>query len=285
MITRREFLALAGISAAAAALDAVPHSLMPSASAKPVTGRVLRATSLRSVFGEPLRTLFPESVVFIEAEHDGWYWLPEGRAARRDIQPVELKAHRPVEVLPAQVEVTAPAARLRRWSAPDAPAIASVGHGGVLFAVDRLTCAFGEWILLADGPDARPIGWSEARRWGPADGESIAGVERVIADRRTARVTVQEAVGSWSVRGRIASCVPAGLSIIERAEPVASDEHVGIPWQMRAGTRRIHGVYWHNEFGDVCSPGDSAQAIIELPPAAAKRIFSGLNATTLLEVF
>ncbi len=94
-LTRRQFLSIAGISAAAAALPPISLGLPPSFDA--LYGRALGSTA---VYAAPdanaplIERLWSDTVVPILDASSGWYRLQNGYAPRQGLQPMTSAARR-----------------------------------------------------------------------------------------------------------------------------------------------------------------------------------------------
>ncbi|MBZ0308410.1 MAG: hypothetical protein K8I82_20260, partial [Anaerolineae bacterium] len=135
-ISRREFLKIAGVTAASTQLVSLGFALE-----KPQHGRLLSLTTAHLRPYDNARTtaqLLPDSVHEILDHERGFVRLAAGFVPESQIQPM-LEAHflQP-DSLPASIEVIAPYAAVRQFCTAEAPLLARPGHGAVLEAVKGL---------------------------------------------------------------------------------------------------------------------------------------------------
>jgi hypothetical protein len=166
-LTRRSFLHVLGVSAAAGTLTHMGITLAESPA--PQIGRTLR---LAKVFPYPdgisHSHILPDQIVTIHSASESWYQIPQGYVPRGDIQPMQPFAPHPFHpfIAPYWAEVVGPIATVRIYCAADAPLVTRIGHGGVVQIVDALPGEPHGWYQLAD-QDGAVLGWSQAPAWQP----------------------------------------------------------------------------------------------------------------------
>lgn len=290
-LSRREFLRLLGISTAGSVLpalvpaatgDANPGLPIPSETA---CGRTLDVVALHAAAGvrAPVRArLWADTQVTILEARGDWYRLPEGYARRDVIQPMlPYTADRLLDALPFPIEVSACYAAVRAYGAPEAPLTARVGHGGVLFAVDRLD----DWVCVA-GEDGVRMGWSQTAHWRQAAEDDGGGRRDLLVDRKAYRLTAlhdgRPVLAAAFAAGARLAAGDYGLrrkGIGGRRVSAAGQLYDGSPPYADFAGVVVGGAYWHNRFGsDV--PGDGVQ----VPTPLARWLYGWLTADSRLMV-
>ena len=290
-VSRRVFLQALGAGASSAALGvAAPPSgwLQPPRAAPAALGRALCAAPVLDRAGHVSGWLFPDSLVELLSEKGDAYITHAGRVARAYVQPLDRPGEGMLPAqLPAWVEVRASSAPLRRWADASAEHVGTVGHGGVLAAVDRLLVNDEEWLGVAAAPDGVLLGWTPALRWREtpvAAGPALA--DHLLLDAAAGRLS---AFGAGGGRWEWAAAVRPLVKSVRY--PLRPGRHCGcwqgapgVPWLLSAGPLTLGGAYWHNAFG----PGSPGQAWlgpdVHLPPAAARWLYLYLSEGAALEI-
>ncbi len=264
-ISRRQFLQIAGITAAAAHL---PHLTFAAPSFDAVYGRALDAVPVYAApsIDAPLQTrLWSDSVMPILGAHGGWYHLPDGYARREDLQPMTAPARR-IEV-PAEPpfwgEVIGAVAVVRAYCAADAPLVARIGHGGVLRVIDYLP----GWYGVSEGEAL--IGWTHAEDWQPARIDAVEPALSLSVDAAAQRLSVLDGdrliLTAPISTGR---AIPSGVYPITERRATLPD-YRGAAWALRFGDGfDLVGAYWHNRFG-AAHPG----AAVQMMPMLARWLY------------
>jgi hypothetical protein len=285
-MTRRQFLALCGISIAAVA---VPAFAWPSATIPPAyididaiapdavvdtAARALHSATIRvapSDASAVVRALFPDEVVGLRAGVGEWYQLADGFVRRVAVQPLQRYGTIPQTVLqPARdgvwAWVFAPFAAVRAYAAADAPLVARVGYGAVVRAVDVMDAWVG--VTLAD--DAR--GWVQAAHITTLETGQPA-PQRVMIDTHKHTLFVYDRNNDLLASGPISTRAPLPArrytlqsSVPSAALEVAGTMYHGVPLAWRFGAYMLTGAYWHHQFGGATA---AAGADVSVPVALA----------------
>ncbi len=288
-VSRRELFKIAGIALAAAALP--PGLDILSAWEASPRGRVLHLANVSDrPRGNVVGHLFPDSIVTITEQDEGWYRLGDQWVACSSVQP--MLANRAAALplhLPTPVQVTAPAATVHPFASSQSTPIERVGHGGILYAVDYLPDTIGTRGWLGVGTDSTSvIGWTSADRWRAIEADTNPSrIERVRVDRaRKAITAVEQALplAEFSYAGG-QTLSPGLFRVIDKrlcaSITDASERRIGVPWLIELdGRHRIHGVYWHNTFDSDSVPS----AAVHLPLMAAQWLFAHTDGETVFEI-
>lgn len=280
MLTRRAFLRAMGIGLAASvapwdwlhAQEAV--SGISTGAEGGLYGRAFEAAPVFRRAGEIMRYLFPDEIVPIRPVDDDWYSAEGGRVRRANVQPISVSTSWPaIPDIGTVAQVSAPYAPVRAWCAPDAPLKARVGWGGTAIIEDRLSNEAGEWLGLYL-PETDTLSWSPARAWCAAnDLSSVDNSATLQIDRqaRTAALLYRERV-LWRADVALSRGLRAGDYVLNGRNPVARTAEPCAPWELDFGAWRLHGVYWHNHFGEAAFQPSSGN--IETSVLAAQAIYA-----------
>ncbi len=289
-LTRRAFLSLSGATLLAAAL---PVEGLDAPLPEAVTGRALRAATVRSApdaAAPVVRRLWPDSTTPLLGREGDWYAVPEGYVHRYDIQP--MLSFAPEEVarpaaLPAWATVVAAVAPVRRWASAAAPLVTRVGHGGVLAVVDALPGDHGGWYAVSERPELAPLGWTPAARWGicaEPEPARTTQARRLLLDRARAAIVARE--DGRDVL-RLPAAVPPGMQAgrtgidggLLRQPSARIGPWYGAAWVLSGSGVLLYGAYWHHRLGEAGEgPG------WEVAPWAARWLYSWLPADAPIEV-
>lgn len=282
--SRREFLQLCGITFAAGALfDA--DVLLNNASSRRSYARTFGVTSVYATpNGKVVQKLFPDSVLTLQSEQDGWFRVDGGYLPRRAVQPMpkwRTQIALP-DALPALIEVSASIAPIYAQCDSTTPALTRIGHGGVMQAIDYLPDARSGWFAVAHD-DGSPIGWSRAERWNAVQPvAAIAHIDSIIVHSST-----QQLVASSRDR-HVATFDIAAFPALERGDyalrarqqSLQNGRYHGVSWVTQwTNGLQLNGAYWHNDFGQA---NENRQ--IELSPYAAQWLHQHLDDHALLRV-
>jgi hypothetical protein len=251
LFSRRDFLRLLGITAVG--LRFAPEYLMSAAA--PLRARALVATPVHTGPGQDTpvhQHLWPDSIVEINHQSNGWYHISGGYVRQEDLQPMQPpETSRTTAALPFWAAVTGAAAPIRAWCAADAPLVTRIGHGGTAYVVDYLALG---WYGLLDAGGGW-LGWTQAAPWQAITPGTPPTITRLVFDSQAFTLTAyhhdQEILRGPATSGirpgpgsyRITGQRPGGI-----AHAGASLYH-GAPWQLEiAGLGWLSGVYWHNRF-------------------------------------
>lgn len=250
MLTRREFLALCGITVIGSQVAGI--LLDDWFQDTPQFGRALRTANVRAAadpYARIVNRLWADSTTKIHSQHGTWLRVGDGYVAQEDLQLIEPYHPAVIVSTPSWVEVAAPVAVVRQWCATDAPLIARIGHGGVLRAVDRLD----DWYAIEDA-QGRLLGWSQTVHWREAHYESQRGLSHWMSiDLQQHTLTAYDhdhAVVNSSIA--VNPTLRRGEYVIQHQQHggFTSDGHQGIGWHQVFGNDfSLAGVYWHNRFG------------------------------------
>jgi len=156
------------------------------------------------------------------------------------------------------VQVTSTHAPLYQYASYHSPFRSTLGHGGILHAVDQLTDEDESWIQVAD-VNHEPLGWSPVEhwaRWEDVPKLGMVGKERWILDPSAHRIQLQDGTHTLATfpvnhphdlsRGMftLALAPLGGYTLADR---------IGVPCLGELKTPLkpylVHGVYWHHDFG------------------------------------
>lgn len=270
LLSRRNFLRLAGIAVAAAYLPARLNEAVPSF--EPTYGRALTAAPIYAApdDAESIAHLWPDSVTPILTVRGGWLRLPSGYARRQDLQPMITPAHRRVSASqpPFWAEVGGAVAIVRAYCAANAPIITRIGHGGVLRVIDCLPTDGLDWYGLAD-EHGDLFGWSQAADWQPATADHAAANLMLQIDAANQKlVALDDDHVVLSAPISTGSILTPGQYQITWQQISTASDHSGVPWSLGFGDFDLSGVYWHNQFG-APTPG----AAVQITPPLAKWLY------------
>ncbi len=272
MLSRRNFLRLAGIAVATAYLPSRLTNAAPNF--EPTYGRALTAAPIYSApttEADPVAHLWPDSVTPLLNVRGGWLRLPSGYARRPDLQPMIAPARRSTSASqpPFWAEVGGAVAIVRAYCAADAPIIARIGHGGVLRVIDWLPTDSLDWYGVAADESGDLLGWSQAADWQPAAVDHVAATLMLQIDTAKQKLAVLDGdhvvLSAPISTGNILT--PGQYQISWRQISTASD-HSGVPWSLGFGDFDLSGAYWHNQFG-APTPG----AAVQVTPPLAKWLY------------
>lgn len=285
-LSRRDFLRVFGVSAAAVGGFALPLSpMVPTISDSDLVSLQARALHTAPIRETPspeapvVRHLWEDEIFDIRAAVGRWIHSSEGFVAAHDAQPMLVTAPLEISEAPCWAAATGAAAAVRAWASDSAPLIEKIGHGGVMRILDRLTprAAADDWIAIADEHD-RLIGWSRNTLWSAIDWRTTADADLIVdaALRRAAlwesgteRMRADLTVGRLLVPGEY----PVTLLQPGATVTAARQTQLGVPYVQRAGNElSLGGVYWHNHFGAALNGMD-----IQLPVHIARAWFGRLR--------
>ncbi len=293
MQSRRTFLKLFGIAAAAVALP-LPQSLFNIDLRAGSQGRTLEAVN---VFSRPdvkavvVNQLWPDSIVDILGSRAGWYRVAGGFVPGAGIQPmVRYRADESAYVTGQTflVEVAAPAASIRAACAADAALVTRIGHGGVATVMDALPGEPSGWYGIADSQGAF-LGWSPANRWRAVpsalqDYEAGRGGEDRVLQVDMARgqlMALEQGKAILQTACSVGQAMPTGQYTLQGQRASATSlAYQGVPWQTMFGDElTVAGAYWHNRFGEAV-----AGPTVQVAPLTAQWIYGWVGQNSTLEV-
>lgn len=288
-VSRRVFLQALGAGASSAALGvAAPMPGWPPPSAVPAAlGRALCAAPVLDRAGHASGWLFPDSIVELLSIEGDCYVTGAGRVARTHVQPLDHPGVGALPaVLPAWVEVHAPAAPLRCWAGPGAEHVSTVGHGGVLAAVDRLIAGDEVWLGVAESLNGALLGWTPALRWRKTPAAGPARVDHVLLEAAAGRLSAFGAGiqrGSWSAA--VYPLVKSGRYSLRPGHRCGCwADAPGVPWLLSAGPLTLGGAYWHNAFATANHSLAWLGPDVHLPPVVARWLYLHLSEGAALEI-
>jgi hypothetical protein len=280
-LSRRHFLRLAGLTLLAAQVP------LPSwaQSRHALTARALTATLIYSAASPSLLGvevvqngyLWPDSLVTIEAALPGWYRLSGGYVPTDSLQPMQPYTPDPHSA-PASVgtpiRLSGPSASVREWCAADAPLVARLGHGAVVYVVDYLPDDHSGWYGVTDG-SRDLLGWTPAVLWAAVTTSAAPSViHHLELDRAGGQATLYAgAQPVLQTACAIGDQLAPGMYPIQRCSLTSwhGSRHA-IPHTLAGEGFRLHGVYWHNRFG-LAQTGST----VELPTLAASALYDLLD--------
>lgn len=267
MISRRDFLKAAGLTLFAAhvpGMIAAPRLSAAGLNFEPLYGRVLRGTG----------GLWADSVIAITETLDAHYRTPHGLIEKCQLQPMLTPAayQRDSTAPPFTAEVTGGSAVLRRYCAADAPSVLTIGHGGLLHVVDRMTYDGVDWYGVRLDADAT-IYWTHSAPIAPLTLPAPVRDLTLRLDRERRTLTAAQGdqpLFSVSYAGRVlarAGAYPLTGHTLTQTMPV--DHHAAPFVTTFADQFHLYGAYWHNVFGE-----STAGEGIEVPPYVAKWLYA-----------
>jgi hypothetical protein len=284
-LSRRDFLKLCGISLGTSALLPLAD-LVAQYDQSALFGRTLGKTAVYDqAAGQAIGQLFPDSVVSLIAETEGWYQTPDGFIPRTQIQPMpgwNKERITTLSTFPVLVEVFAPSAPVYSTASTTAPATARIGYGGVAQAIDYLPDTAGGWLALAN-QSGTLRGWSQAARWHERSTPQSHHIDQVVLSRQSHVLSAWQ--GETLVASFTACCatdIPVGTALLNSKLPFLwTTPHQATPWCINwSNGVSLTGAYWHNDFGS-----NSAQPFkIELSPANSRWLFQNLERSAQLLV-
>src|SRR5262245_51241029 len=172
-LSRREFLKRSGTLAGAAGMAltsrAAPAERELAGRAFTLTNVLVRPSASSPVSGQ----LAPDAVTAIVgiSRDARWYQVPGGFVPRESLQPI-LPYTRPAlaEDLGRGfwAEVIAPISVVRQWCAGDAPVVARLAFGAVVYVVDRLVDDQEQvWYAISSTHESPQLGWAPALHYQP----------------------------------------------------------------------------------------------------------------------
>lgn len=313
MLSRRHFLQLLGASAAALTLDPIQILASPSAGVLHAAqaekarfvGRTLTTTALYNTPTDaaPTSQLMSNTVHHILSVQDDWFQLAQGFVNKRNIQPIPVIDYAPPQSIDialdtslasannTAISVIAPSAAIRSTAHASAALIDTIGHGGIMRAIDYLPPSFrGEvgWLGLSDHTGGL-LGWSQAHLWAEVDDAHLgqsATVKRLEIEQSAHQLHAYEGdqlilsapiSHAPSLQPASADLTTRQLSIFSSATPSVR----GIPYALNfTNGTTLSGAYWHNSFG---ASADTAQAI-QVPVYIARWLYHWLPNNTPLVV-
>ncbi len=274
-LSRREFLRLCGVTAAALSLPGV-RTPAPAR----FYGRAFAQAAVRTAphgGAAAARTLAPDAVIPVKEARGGWFKTTDGYVDAHDVQPVPPYTRPEVLVqmpsAPFWAEVIAPAAALRRWPLTEAEIAGRVGYGAVFEIGDIQTDDRGTVWYRAREPGA----WLQALhlcrlRLPEAETGQPTSLHIDCARCLLEAHEAGEVVLSAPVSPAVALRPPQEESVVSAKRPSMA---LGVPWVVAFGAGwRLHGAYWHNLFGT--PHGEEAQCIA-MAPAVARWVYEWVS--------
>lgn len=272
MISRRDFLKIAGVSAASTSLISLG---LPNVLAfPPARGRLLHYVPARYAshkHAEIATHLLPDSVHEIWDIQNGFVRLPSGYVPESAIQPM-LEVHQQLpETLPAYIEVSAPYAAVRQYCTADAPLLTRPGHGAVLEAIKILPDQHGKFNWYQVNLENNLSGWVQAHQiQAMVLGKSLTDSYAVIENHQMMIYRHEHEIARFALASP-ANLVTGTYQITQRHPNMHTSTFKGVPYVLETDAGlKISGAYWHNHFS-----GDSQH--IELSVLAAKSAFTLLS--------
>ena len=225
-------------------------------------GRTLHTVSLNhhtlpvSSATSPL--LLANSPLELIGKRGDYFITPLGDVPQIAVQPMPKYRHTKRTALThngSMVEVISTHAPLYQYASYDSVFLDSIGHGGILHQIDRLSDAQEDWILVAD-VEQNPLGWSPAQDWeGWKNSQATTRGEWVL--NRTTHQLILTGVSNPPIVIAInyPTTLPSGTF------PFTATRHGGHTLAGRLGVPcigtlttpqsevMVHGVYWHNQYG------------------------------------
>jgi hypothetical protein len=276
LLSRRDFLRLAGISLIAAQMPLPAFSTAQ----KSMYARAFSAVAIQSaptVESALVRHLWPNTILEVEGIESGWYRLADGFVPVESLQPMQPffpDGTQPVLETGMPITVSGPVAALRQWCAADAPLVTHIGHGGTAYVADYLPDIYSGWYAISDA-DHSLLGWSQSSFWSSmTETEIPLQANQVVVNRQTNQISVY--VGD---RLLLQSACSVGDLVDKGAYPLTGRQFAsrqgsryGIPYAFRADGLSMYGVYWHNRFS-TNHPGTA----VELPVLTAATLYNILD--------
>ncbi|MBK8028824.1 MAG: hypothetical protein IPK17_04790 [Chloroflexi bacterium] len=265
MISRRDFLKAAGITLFAAHvpgfISATPAAATPNF--VPLYGRILRGHG----------GLWTDSIIPIHATLPDGYQTPHGLIPKRNLQPMLTSAvyQTASNPPPFTAEVVGASAVLHRWCNSDAPPVESVGHGGLLRVVDRLSYDGVDWYGVDLHGDGR-LFWTHSAPLAPLTLPASVPDLTLRLDHSSYTLTALQG-------DRALFSVPFGTKYLPADGDFSLSQQTLIaetqiyrrlaPFVTSFSDQvHLYGAYWHNDFG-----GFSHDEGIQVPPYIAKWIY------------
>ncbi len=276
MLSRRDFLRLAGISLLATQFPFVASS----AAHKPMYARALYVVAIQSAPSTDatlVRRLWPNSLLEIEGVESGWYRLADGFVPVESVQPMHPfipGVTQPVLETGTPISVSGPSAAVREWCAADAPLVTHIGHGGAAYVADYLPDDHSAWYAISDDDD-RALGWTQAVMWASTPATDVPSISHnLVIDRQNNQAIVyadqQKVLQSACSVG---DQVNAGVyPLIGRQFASRQGSRYGVPHSLYADGFSVYGAYWHNRFGK-----SHAGTSIEFPTLTANALYQLLD--------
>jgi hypothetical protein len=278
MISRRQFLSIAGISL----LGLAPKPYFAAFDFPIQYGRALDTLHVRSSASSRStisKRVWADSVLDLLEDKGDWLRITGGYVERENVQPMLPFVPQTAftrEQTPFWAEVNAPIAPIHAWCAADAPLITRVGHGGVLRVVDVLPDTWYE----VETDKGTPLGWTQAIFWqvAPDDVPDIANVHLEInVAAQTLRVfDEQQQIMSASIStGQV---LQSGVYTVDRRQmggtsaEIADNVFQGVPSRLGFGAYELIGAYWHNRFGR-----PYVGAAVQMSPIVARWLYRQLR--------
>jgi hypothetical protein len=258
-LSRRQFLQLFGITTTSNLVSMTgvqPTFDQVTGKSGTVHGRILQPTVIYeqpSLDAASQQSIWADTIVELRAHRDGWYSAGEGYVPVTVVQPI--MPSEPITALPSlpiDAVVSAPSTSIRAYAHHKAEVVTRVGNGGVLQAVDCIHYPqTGDWYQVA-AADGRQLGWTQAAHWRPLPDADLTPLQ-VHIDRQSYTLTLDE---SYSTQVNLPEDLPSGRFWLTRSQigghAVVYDgrQLEGVPNVMKLESgHRLHGVYWHNRFG------------------------------------
>jgi hypothetical protein len=275
MISRRQFLSIAGVSL----LGLAPKSPFAAAFNFPIQhGRTLDTLLVRkspSLQADVTKWLWADSVLDLLEIKGDWLRIADGYVARESVQP--MLPYTPQAAFtradaPFWAEVAAPVAAIHAWCAADAPLMARIGHGGVMRMVDALPDA---WYAVESDKGTR-LGWTQAVFWQAVadDNPDVANARLEISVARQTLQVFDDQQQIMSAPISTGQALQSGEYTINQRQmggtsyDIANEVFQGVPYRLAFGGYELLGAYWHNQFGRTY-----AGPAVQMSPIAARWLY------------
>jgi len=256
MISRRQFLSLAGVTLLGSASKSV---LGNDVGIPEYYGRALRVLSVHDaphLQAPVVQYLWPDSALQLLEWNGEWLRIPEGFVEQALVQP--MLPYKPQvgftqPNLPQWLEVAAPIAPVHAWCAANAPLVTRIGHGGVLKAVDALPTG---WYAV-ESCENKLLGWTQAIFWQPIPEDSLdfPNAHFEISLSKHSLDVFDENRQVLSTPVATGQGLESGVYLVKQRQFGGLQQVIegktmhGVPWRIVFGDYQITGAYWHNTFG------------------------------------
>ena len=254
-LSRREFLQIFGITVAGVTVTGIPFAQVLAD--PPTLPEIIRGRVLHPVTTTQGENIWADTLVNITGRTADIFHTDIGDLPTTAVQPIFADTASTIpESIPFNGRVSGAVGVIRAYCDPNAPLVTRIGHGGVMRITDTIHYPqTGAWYQVSD-MDGDALGWTQAAHWSVVSAKRLSAIH-ITLDR--AAHTLMLADGTTT-----AVNLPGGLPPGETtAHKVtvggvrhhADDAHYhGVPYlfQLENGAR-LHGIYWHNTFGDTSS--------------------------------
>lgn len=284
MLSRRQFLGLAGIGALSFA-----SAKWLSADSSIQYARTLAATPVQAApqtHAPLLRYLWPDTIVSVLEIRGDWLRCAEGYIERAAVQPMLPYQPQPfVPHAPFWAETAAPVAPVLAWAAADAPLLTRIGHLGVMYVVDTLPNG---WYGVA-AADGQRIGWTQAHFWRVLRVKTAELRQpRLDVDLQEHMLHVYDAE-TIVLQAPVSGVLPPGIHTVRRLSPggvmhsVGSATYHGVPYRIELDNGgAVCGAYWHNHFGTPLAA--ASEGMLHISPLLARWLYWQVCMNTIISV-